>query len=65
MAHFTLNQERILKRIEVFRDEITAPRLCDAPCELLASQLEELIVMTDRLRSNARELLKGLPRSAL
>lgn len=57
MSYFTEKQKKIINKVRVYQDEVADCDLRDEPCPLLVAQLEELVTLTSRLRSNAQALL--------
>lgn len=54
------NQEPILKRIEVFRDEIAELEFVNDNCPLLKSQLQEALVLLGAMGRRVEELMETM-----
>lgn len=59
-AYFTTGQEKLIDKVRLYQEEITAVDLQSSPCPLLAMQIKELLVLVNRLGVNAQELLESL-----
>lgn len=57
-AFFTLEQERAYKRIKLLQEEIDDTELHNQPCPLLHSQLNEMMVLLERMQHHVRILHK-------
>lgn len=56
MSYFESGQERAFKRIKMLLEEINDTDLREEPCPLLSEQLNELLVLTERLQTQLRGL---------
>lgn len=54
------NQEPILKRIEVFRDEIAELEFVNDNCPLLKAQLQEALVLLGAMGRRVEELMETM-----
>lgn len=60
MAFFTIAQEKLMRRVLVFQEQIAESKLHETPCPLLLTQIKEMRVLTDLLSTNLWELSESI-----
>lgn len=55
--HYTTEQEKLWKKLEVVKSMVTDQDLRGTPCALMLSQLYELKVLTSKLEGLTRQMI--------
>ena len=56
MNMFNTEQDRLINKVRIYQEEVAERELQGRPCNLLIFQLDELLVLVNRLRANAQKL---------